>query len=134
MQMLILRFASELGVNSVKRIYAKLLATKDMGVKYKPKEGFIHNFHVDEVLIGLISRFLSLKFGMLSSSRCTVNTFSPSTMSKTFSIIRLTLVPVDDVASEHLLSSWLKLTRSTRMNFSLLEAGSEAERRISFFA
>ena len=79
-----------------KKIYAELLATKDMEGKYKPKVEFIRNVMFAEY--SPISRCLSFKSGMPSPSPCTVNT-SLSTMSRHFSTIRLISASVDDVPS-----------------------------------
>jgi hypothetical protein len=64
------------------------------------------------------TRSLSPRFGMSSSSRCTANISSQSTTFRSSSTIRSTMVPADDVASEHLRSSWLNPMTNTRLNFS----------------
>src|SRR5262245_9660168 len=69
---------------------------------------------------------------MLSSFPCTANTCYPSSMSKSFSTTKSTLVKMDVGRSVHHLSSSRRLTRGSRGEF--FPAGSEAERRISFFA
>lgn len=59
-----------------KRIYAKLLATRDMEIKYKPKVGVLQGLREDNLTS--FYRYWSHKFGMLSSFLCIASTYFPS--------------------------------------------------------
>ena len=111
-----------------KRIYAKLLATQDMQVKYKPKVNNIiflcMPYHKSD-----ICRFLSCKFGMLSSCPCIMSTFFPLTTFRSSFTIKSILMWVVVDAFGHPPSQGDK---SLKGEFFL--HGSEAECRISFFA
>ncbi len=69
-----------------KRIYAKLLATAEMEIKYKPKVrgkacNFSSKFHMQ-------NRFWSLRFGTPSLFLCIANIFCQSIMSSDYSITK----------------------------------------------
>ena len=101
-----------------KRIYAKLLATGNMEVKYKPK---VCLFFLSIYALSCLCanyRFWCRKFGTRSSFLCTENIFFPSTTSKNCYIIRWTLELVDDVVFVHLLSSFLKAKKGSRASSS----------------
>jgi 1,3-beta-glucan synthase len=108
-----------------KRIYAKLLATQDMEVKYKPKV-ICHSFcpFYSEMLIPFfyVSRSSFRRSGTLLSFPCIANTCSPSTTFKNSFIIKSTRVLVVAAAFVRRLSSSLRMIRASRASFSLLEA------------
>src|SRR5260221_7627597 len=119
---------------STKKIYAKLLATKDMEVKYKPKVGF-HSFiftFVETYRFNPGARLPNLECH--SSSLCTVNISSPSNTSRSSSTNDH---QVDTGASGHRSSSVLQsfmAQADKKFDVEFFPPGSEAERRISFFA
>lgn len=102
-----------------KRIYAKLLATGDMQVKYKPK---VCSMHLQMCFSGrrirFSFRFLSLRFGMPLSSRCTANIYYPSITYNASCIIRLSPKSVTNECSAPRHSSFLRRTQASRANFS----------------
>lgn len=94
-----------------KRIYAKLLATGDMEVKYKPKVIIIFIFQDQKFDTNRLFRFWYRKFGMPLSFPCTVNTFSRSNTYRNSSIIRSNLIKMVAERSAPLLSSSPKATK-----------------------
>jgi len=106
-----------------KRIYAKLLATGDMEVKYKPKVClFCLYMRLFFVLICTNYRFWCRRFGTRLSFPCTENIFFPSITSRSYSIIKWTLEPAEDVVFAHPLSSLLKANKDLRASSSHLAA------------
>jgi 1,3-beta-glucan synthase len=98
-----------------KRIYAKILATSVMEVKYKPKVCLFLSIYVLFWCSNTrVYRFWCRRFGMRSSSPCTENIFSPSTTSKNCSIIKWTQELAGVVVSVHRLSSFLKAKKDPR--------------------
>lgn len=113
-----------------KRIYAKLLATQDMEVKYKPKVSNVFRSHLTVCLI-VIPRFWYLKSGTPSLSRCTASTCFRSTTSRTCSITKWIQARVVVAACELQRSSSLRVTSLSRRNSSLAEVRPNAEFRSS---
>ena len=101
-----------------KRIYAKLLATGDMEVKYKPKVSLHMSFESKVFEFFSLFRSSSRKFGTLSSSPCTVSISCPSTMSRNCSTIKLILVLVVDEVFVPLRSSSRRGRKASKGSFS----------------
>lgn len=80
-----------------KRIYAKLLATQDMEVKYKPKVCIRSFPQLAYIFINFL-RSSFLKSGMPSSSPCIASTCCPLTTFRSFSTTRSTRVLADVAA------------------------------------
>ena len=76
-----------------KRIYAKLLATAEMEVKYKPK---VCNHRLMRGVLSLIShaRFLCRKYGTRSSSQCTASIYCLLTTYRSCYITKLQLMEI----------------------------------------
>jgi 1,3-beta-glucan synthase len=105
-----------------KRIYAKLLATTDMSVQYKPKVGSSMCTIAGHELSNILAfvRFLFRRFGTLSSFPCTVNICCRLIMSRSFSTIKS--MKADDEVFAHLPSLSLRTIRATRATSSLMAA------------
>ena len=98
-----------------KRIYAKLLATGDMEVKYKPKVCL--NTH-PRIKTDLYSRFWSRRSGTPSSSRCTVSISCPSSTSRSCFTTKCNLIKMGAARFEHHPSSSPRVTRACLANSS----------------
>jgi hypothetical protein len=110
-----------------KRIYAKLLATADMEVKYKPKVYLVILLSQREAVTqSFTHRSWFLKSGMRLSYLCTVNIFSASNMSSaSFTIKSTVLMAV--ALSVRRPSLPIRVVRASRGTFSLRAAKRSAE-------
>ena len=112
-----------------KRIYAKLLASQDMEVKYKPKVSIFLIPNLSTVFLSpSLCRSSSHRSGTRSSFPCTMNTCCPSTMFRSCSTTKLTPVPAAGGVSVHLRSSCPKVANLRESSF-LLVARLNAESR-----
>lgn len=102
-----------------KRIYAKILATADMEVKYKPKVSLpviFNRKYYFSVTDSKPIRSWYPKSGTRSSSRCTENIYSPSITSRNCFITKSTLINLENVHFELQLSLLARMTRAPRRN------------------
>jgi 1,3-beta-glucan synthase len=98
-----------------KRIYAKLLATADMEVKYKPKVRIHECWNMNKSLFTnrcAFYRFWYPKSGTPSSSRCIVNICSPSTTFRSYCTTKSLRTTTEREPSELQHSSFLKVPRA----------------------
>lgn len=102
-----------------KRIYAKLLATRDMEIKYKPKVSFCD--HYMKMVQTLVHRYWSRKFGMQLSFPCIASTCFPLSTCRSCCTTRLTRGMMANAAFVLHRSSFPSVIRASRASFSLQE-------------
>ena len=105
-----------------KRIYAKLLSTSVMQVRYKPKVDVWQLAVEGSIGLNSMNRCWSPRSGMLSSSQCIRSTSFLSNTSRSCSTIKWRLAKVHGGVSRHRHFSFRRPIRASRANSSLLRA------------
>lgn len=101
-----------------KRIYAKLLATRDMEVKYKPKVSFLRSLPECNLAM-FFYRCWSRRFGTQLSFPCTASTYFPLSTCRSCCTTRLTRDMMANAASVRHRSSSPRAIRVSRASSSL---------------